>query len=71
MKFYGVVSDKKEIALVLECCESSIYKYYEKINLLTEEKKLMMIYEILKGFSYLHDQRIIHRDVKPENIMTI
>lgn len=32
MKFYGVISDDKEVAIILECCESSLYKLYDKLD---------------------------------------
>lgn len=40
----------------------------DDINYLTDTEKLIIIYGIASGMSYLHSHNIIHRDLKPSNI---
>lgn len=36
---------------------------------LTDDDVQFYIYEILKGLEYCHSMGIMHRDIKPQNIM--
>lgn len=65
--FYEKDNDK---FIVLEYIKGKSLK-----NLINEKKNipfeytLFILKEVLKGLSYIHSQQILHRDLKPDNIM--
>ena len=62
-----------QIELVLDCCESDlrnfINKYQDIPKTYNKETIKKIIYQIIKGVSFMHSQAIVHRDLKPGNIL--
>ena len=62
-----------QIELVLDCCESDlrnfINKYQDIPKIYNKETIKNIIYQIIKGVSFMHSQAIVHRDLKPGNIL--
>ena len=62
-----------QIELVLDCCESDlrnfINKYQDIPKTYNKETIKNIIYQIIKGVSFMHSQAIVHRDLKPGNIL--
>ncbi len=55
---------------VMEYIEGkSLRHYIENHGILTEEQALTVITPILNAVSYLHNNRMTHLDIKPDNIM--
>jgi len=56
-------------------CLCELYRGSDLLNSIikkgsqNESKALNIIYQILEALSYMHQKKIVHRDVKPENII--
>ncbi|KAJ2836183.1 Protein kinase C signaling pathway involved MAPKK protein [Coemansia erecta] len=78
VKFYGAYcsadDDGQSIAICMEYCEGgsleSVYKRVAKLNAQIGEGVLGKVaLAVLQGLVQLHTFRVIHRDVKPSNIL--
>ena len=54
--------------LVFEYMETNLYQYY-KNNIIKYNDVIHIMYEVIKGLDFIHQNKIIHCDLKPENIM--
>ena len=50
----------------MEKCDSSLENLLKPIEI---EKAAWIVFNIAEGLKYAHDKGIIHRDMKPQNIM--
>ena len=51
------------------CAGGELFGLIKKYRRLTEDVAKFYIIEILLGLSYLHQQKVVYRDIKPENIL--
>ena len=69
VRYYGILNDGKFIHIFMEYMEGgSIYDLI-KNGALTEREVSRFCRQILEGLVYLHNKRIIHRDIKGANIL--
>ena len=55
--------------LCLDSPGGELFYQLKKVKKMTEEQAKFYFLEILIGLDYLHEKKIIYRDLKPENLM--
>uniref|UniRef100_A0A8C4ZUD4 Serine/threonine-protein kinase PLK n=1 Tax=Gadus morhua TaxID=8049 RepID=A0A8C4ZUD4_GADMO len=67
--FRGFFEDEDFVFVVLELCRRrSLLELHKRRKAITEPEARYYMMQLLKGCQYLHDNRIIHRDLKLGNI---
>ena len=71
IKFHDVKAWKDSIWIVMEFCElGDLNNFFEKYQQKLDTKsRINIMAQIAKGVAFLHDKNIVHRDVKPGNIL--
>ena len=68
VQIHEFYSDIKYYQLVMEYCKKGELSQYIKKSF-SEKQLAIIFYQILSGLCYLHDNGIIHKDIKLNNIM--
>ncbi|KAF9143590.1 hypothetical protein BGX30_015250 [Mortierella sp. GBA39] len=70
VKYFGTVEDPRGLCLLFELCLSrNLDTLLSNRGVITEEETRYFGAEIATGLAHLHDQGLIHCDIKPENIL--
>lgn len=68
--FIDYFMDSDYYVILMDLCEKNMYDLLkEKGGKLNEKESILWCRQLLSALTYLHDNRVLHRDVKPENLL--
>ena len=72
VNLYSAFNDDGNVYLLQQYCNGGqLYKRLKKLGKFSEKAVSFIIRNILDAVSYLHSNDIIHRDIKPQNIIIV
>ena len=70
LRWYGMINSKVSVSLLMEYMKvGSIYDLISRQGALQEKVISKFCKEILEGLAYLHEKKIVHRNLKCSNIL--
>ncbi|CAR25664.1 hypothetical protein ZYGR_0A02290 [Zygosaccharomyces rouxii] len=70
VKYHGFIQKSHNLYIILEyCSHGSLKNYISRGNGLPESKAKVYVKQTLNGLNYLHEQGVIHRDIKAANLL--
>ncbi|CAD8178420.1 unnamed protein product [Paramecium pentaurelia] len=69
VSYYNSQLRKDKLNIFMEFCEDDLYNYICRNPSPTENQVWQWTIQLLEGVEYLHSQKIMHRDIKPNNIL--
>lgn len=70
VEFKGVFQDENYVYILLELCPNgTILDMLKKQNPFSEKQTSQICFQLLNALVYLHEHRVIHRDLKLQNLL--
>ncbi|KAF8895934.1 kinase-like domain-containing protein [Mucidula mucida] len=72
LRLHDVIHSETKLVLIFEYCEMDLKKYMDKHGengALDPNTVRSFMYQLLKGTAFCHENQVLHRDLKPQNLL--
>eukprot|EP00164_Ancoracysta_twista_P000701 GFYU01000926.1.p1 GENE.GFYU01000926.1~~GFYU01000926.1.p1 ORF type:complete len:296 (+),score=77.40 GFYU01000926.1:109-996(+) len=70
VRLHDVIHTERKLTLVFEFLDEDLKKYMDKCQSRIQENHMKsFLYQLLKGVAFCHQHRVLHRDLKPQNLL--
>ena len=72
VRLYDVIHTETKLVLIFEYCDRDLKKYMDahgERGALDPATVRSFMYQLLKGTAFCHENRVLHRDLKPQNLL--
>ncbi|TPX66751.1 hypothetical protein SpCBS45565_g04307 [Spizellomyces sp. 'palustris'] len=72
VRLHDVIHTEKTLTLVFEYMDQDLKKYMDSLGtggMIQPHMAKWFMYQLLKGIAFCHDNRVLHRDLKPQNLL--
>jgi len=70
VRLIEIIHDVDKLTLVFEFCDQDLKQFLDAhFGIIDNTKIKWFLYQLLKGVEYCHKRRVLHRDLKPQNLL--
>ena len=69
VRLHDVIHTEKKLTLIFEYLDQDLKMFLDSNDTVSPETIKSSLYQLLKGISFCHERRVLHRDLKPQNLL--